>query len=146
MKGSIRLKDIKKSTLTVVFKGNTYEVDLDKELSIDPNLIDSSLSNSPSNYALLCMIRDRLVNKRDSLEKEKDLAYSKAWIYYKESNSRISNEMASHKAEVNPAYQGALKRYMKASMKASKMISLCRAYENRESILRTISANLRNQH
>ena len=34
---------------------------------------------------------------------------------------------------------------MKAEYNASKMISICKAYESRENILRTISANIRVQ-
>lgn len=65
-------------------------------------------------------------------------------FYYKESGN-VNNDAAAHKAENNQAYQGALKRYMKAEYNASKMISICKAYESRENILRTVSANLRKQ-
>ena len=122
----VRLSQIKKNTLKILFQGKTYEIDLDQELMIDENLVNQSL------------------RKRDRLEKAKDQAYSKAWLYYKESGN-INNDAAAHKAENNQAYQGALKRYMKAEYNASKFISICKAYESRENILRTISANLRKQ-
>ena len=138
----VRLSQIKKNTLKILFQGKTYEIDLDQELMIDENLVNQSLRRSPSNYALL--VRDRLIYKRDKLEKAKNQAYSKAWLYYKESGN-INNDAAAHKAENNQAYQGALKRYMKAEYNASKMISICKAYESRENILRTVSANLRKQ-
>lgn len=140
----VSLSQIPKNTLKVMFKGKSYEIDIDRELVIDENLVNQSLRKSPSNYALLVMVRDRLIYKRDKLEKDKDKAYSKAWLYYKESGN-VNNEAASHKAESNPAYQGALKRYMRAEYNANKLISLCKAYESRENILRTISANLRKQ-
>lgn len=140
----VRLSQIKKNTLKILFQGKTYEIDLDQELMIDENLVNQSLRKSPSNYALLVMVRDRLIYKRDKLEKAKDQAYSKAWLYYKESGN-VNNDAADHKAENNQAYQGALKRYMKAEYNASKMISICKAYESRENILRTISANIRVQ-
>lgn len=142
--GIVRLSQIRKNTLRILFQGKTYEIDLDQELMIDENLVNQSLRKSPSNYALLIMVRDRLIYKRDKLEKAKDQAYSKAWLYYKESGN-VNNEAAAHKAENNQAYQGSLKRYMKADYNASKLISICKAYESRENILRTISANLRKQ-
>ena len=83
----VRLSQIKKNTLKILFQGKTYEIDLDQELMIDENLVNKSLRKSPSNYALLVMVRDRLIYKRDKLEKAKDQAYSKAWLYYKESVS-----------------------------------------------------------
>lgn len=139
-----KLSQIPKETLVIRHNGKKYLIDLNEELRIDENVIDSSLRKSPSNYALLVMVRDKLLYERDTLSKEKDIAYSKAWLYYKESGN-MSNETASHKAELNKAYQGCLERYQKAEYKANKLISICRAYENRENILRTISANLRKQ-
>lgn len=140
----VRLSQIKKNTLKILFRGKTYEIDLDQELMIDENLVNQSLRRSPSNYALLVMVRDRLIYKRDKLEKAKDQAYSKAWLYYKESGN-VNNETATHKAESNKAYQGALKRWLRADYEATRIISICKAYENRENILRTISANIRKQ-
>lgn len=139
-----RLSQIPKEILVIHHGKKKYRVDLNEELKIDENIIDGSLRKSPSNYALLVLVRDKLIYERDTLEKEKDQAYSKAWLYYKESGN-LSNEAASHKAEMNKAYQGCLERYQKAEYKANRLISICRAYENRENILRTISANLRKQ-
>ena len=79
----VRLSQIKKNTLKILFQGKTYEIDLDQELMIDENLVNQSLRRSPSNYALLVMVRDRLIYKRDKLEKAKDQAYSKAWLTIK---------------------------------------------------------------
>lgn len=140
-----KLSQIPKEILRIKHNGKVYNIDLNYELRVDENIIDGMLRKSPSNYALLTLVRDKLIYKRDKLEKEKDKAYSKAWLYYKESSSKMSNETASHKAEMNQAYQGCLERYNKASYEANKLISICRAYENRENILRTISANLRKQ-
>lgn len=140
-----KLSQISKNILKITYRGKVYKIDLDKELSIDENMVNQSLRKSPSNYALLTMVRDRLVFKRDKLEKEKDQAYSKAWLYYKESGN-VNNETATHKAESNKAYQGALKRWLRADYEATRIISICKAYENRENILRTISANIRKQY
>lgn len=139
-----KLSQISKNILKITYRGKVYNINLDFELAIDENVVNQSLRKSPSNYALLVMVRDRLIFKRDKLEKAKDQAYSKAWLYYKESGN-VNNETASHKAESNKAYQGALKRWMKVDYEASRMISICKAYENRENILRTISANIRKQ-
>lgn len=143
-KNITKLSQVDKGILKIKYKGRPISIDLNEELRIDENLVNTSLRKSPSNYSLLLMARDKAINKMDVLEKAKDLAYSKAWVYFKES-SNLSNEACAQKAEMNASYQGCLKRYLKAKFKANELISICRAYESRENILRTISANLRKQ-
>ena len=101
----VRLSQIKKNTLKILFQGKTYEIDLDQELMIDENLVNQSLRKSPSNYALLVMVRDRLIYKRDKLEKAKDQAYSKAWLYYKESGN-INNMLQHIKLKITKPIKG----------------------------------------
>lgn len=135
----------KLNILKVTFQGKPLEIDLNKELSINENIINSQLKECPSSYYILCSLRDKYIKKRDDLEREKDYAYSKAWTYYKESNDRWSNDYVSHKANTNAAYTSALERYHKAKDKAQAFITICKAYESRTDILRTLNANLRKQ-
>lgn len=129
--------------LKVKFEGKTLKIDIAKELSIDENLINSQLRESPSSYYILASLRDKYIKERDNLAREKDEAYSAAWVYIKDSNERFNNDYVSHKANINPRYKSIYQRYLKAVDKANKFISLCKAYESREGILRTINANLR---
>ena len=57
---------IKDDILSVVYKGKKIDINITKELSIDENLIDSQLKNQPSNYALLSLLRDDYIKKRDN--------------------------------------------------------------------------------
>lgn len=141
----MQLKDCKSNTLKVRINGKVIEIDLSKELSINEDIIMSQLRNSPSSYSFLMSVRDKYIKIRDSLEREKDIAYSEAYIYYKESADRMTNDMASHKANVNKKYISVYERYLEASNKANKLISACRAFESREKILTSINANLRKQ-
>lgn len=129
--------------LKVKFEGHTLEIDIAKELSINENLMNSQLRESPSSYYILCAIRDRYIKERDALAREKEEAYSLAWLHYKDANDRWNNDYVSHKANTNPKYRSLCERHLKAVEKANRFISICRAYENRENILRTINANLR---
>lgn len=131
--------------MKVKLDGNIIEINLEKELSINENLINTQLKDSPSSYFIFCKLRDKYVRLRDSLERDKDEAYSKAWIFYKNSNERASNEYVSHMANGNKKYCSLYRRYLKAVSKANTFISICKAYESRENILRTISATLRKQ-
>lgn len=131
--------------LKIKFQGKTFEIDVEKELAINENIINSQLKSSPSSYAFLCMVRNYYIKKRDKLEREKDAAYSEAWLYYKSSDSKMNNDMACHKANTNKKYASIYNRWKIIASKADDLISLCKAYENRENILRTISANIRKE-
>lgn len=134
-------KDLK--PLKVKIDGREIIIDISKELSIDENLINTQLRDSPSSYYLLCRVRDKYIKLRDSLSREKDIAYSKVWTYLKDSNERWTNEYVSHKANTNNKYISLYNRYLKACDKANLYISVCKAYEDRTNILRTLNANLR---
>lgn len=140
-----KISEIRDDVISVKYKGKLVTINITKELSIDENIINSQLKNIPSSYAFLCLLRDNLIKKRDTLEREKNIAYSKAWLFYKESDNRLNNDTANHKAMVNPKYLSVEERYLKAVHKANKLISICRAYESRERIIQTLSANIRKQ-
>lgn len=140
-----KISEIRDDVISVKYKGKLVTINITKELSIDENIINSQLKNIPSSYAFLCLLRDNLIKKRDTLEREKNIAYSKAWLFYKESDNRLNNDNANHKAMVNPKYLSIEERYLKAVHKANKLISICRAYESRERIIQTLSANIRKQ-
>ena len=138
--------------LRVKFEGKLIEIDIQKELSINENIINSQLRESPSSYYVLASLRDKYIKERDALAREKEEAYSNAWLYYKDANERWNNEFAgvelqianvSHKANLNKKYSSINERYLKAVEKANKFITICKCYESRENILRTINANLR---
>ena len=140
-----KISEIRDDIISVKYKGKIVTINITKELSIDENIINSQLKNIPSSYAFLCLLRDNLIKKRDTLEREKNIAYSKAWLFYKESDNRLNNDTANHRAMVNPKYLSIEERYLKAVHKANKLISICRAYESRERIIQTLSANIRKQ-
>ena len=140
-----KISEIRDDVISVKYKGKLVTINITKDLSIDENIINSQLKNIPSSYAFLCLLRDNLIKKRDTLEREKNIAYSKAWLFYKESDNRLNNDTANHKAMVNPKYLSIEERYLKAVHKANKLISICRAYESRERIIQTLSANIRKQ-
>lgn len=137
--------EVKLEKIKVVYQGKPLVIDLNKELSIDEALLSSQLKSIPSNYYILCNLRDKYIKRRDELFREKDIAYSEAWVYYKDSNERLNNDYVANKANTNHKYISIYKRYIKAVSKANKFIALCKAYESRENILRTLSANLRKQ-
>ena len=129
--------------LKVKFQGHDLEIDLNKELKINEDIINSQLCDSPSSYYVLCSLRDKYIKERNALEREKDEAYSQLWVYYKDANERWNNDYVTNKVISSKKYSSIYERYLKAEARASQFISLCKAYESRTDILRTINANLR---
>ena len=129
--------------IKVKFEGEVILIDIAKELAINENIMTSQLSESPLNYYLLCRIRDKYIKKRDIIAQERDQAYNQAWTYLKDSNDRWNNDYVTSKAKVNKKYLSLVQKYLRMADKASMFIALCRAYEDRANILRTLNANLR---
>lgn len=142
---TVKINEIKADVLEIKYQGKKVKIDLTKELSINESIINSQLKDFPSNYAFLCLLRDKAIKKRDNLEKEKDRKFSELWIFYKGSDSKMTNDTATHRAIGSKKYQDAENEFLKASYEASRLISICRAYESRERILQTLSANLRKE-
>lgn len=129
--------------LKVKFQGKDLEINLNKELAINEDLINSQLMDSPTSYYILCSLRDKYIKERNALAREKDIAYSNLWIYYKDSNEKWNNDYVTNKVLSSKKYCSIYERYLKIEAKASQFISLCKTYETRMDILRTINANLR---
>lgn len=140
------IKTIKSDILKVKYQGKIIRINITKELSINESIINSQLKDSPSSYAFLCMLKNKYIKERDKLDREKEIAYSEAWLYYKSSDSKMNNDTANHKANTNKKYISIYNKWQKISNIAENLISICRAYENRENILRTISVNLRKEN
>lgn len=139
-----KLSEVDDYTLNINYKGKKYKFNIPQELQIDTNVINTLLKKSPSNYAFISLVRDRYIFERDSLQREKEKSYSEAWVYYKESGN-INNDLAGHKATIHPKYQSICERYDKVNLKTNQLISLCKAFEARDKILQTLSANIRKQ-
>ena len=137
--------DVDISPLKVKYQGKVITIDIQKELTIDRNKLESQLREVPSSYYILCSVRNTYIRRRASLARERDEAYSKAWTYLKDANPTWNNDYVSNKANSNHKYVSLSNKYLKAAEKAAMLIDLCKAYESKEGILRTLSANQRRQ-
>ena len=137
--------DVDISPLKVKYQGKVITIDIQKELTIDRNKLESQLREVPSSYYILCSVRNTYIRRRDALARERDEAYSKAWTYLKDANPTWNNDYVSTKANSNHKYVSLSNKYLKAAEKPAMLIDLCKAYESKEGILRTISANQRRQ-
>jgi hypothetical protein len=142
----MKIKEIKDDKLVIKYQGRLVKVNITEELLINENTINSQLKESPSSYAFLTLLRARAIKDRDKLDREKEIAYSEAYIYYKDSgSSNMTNEKANHKANTSPKYISIYKKWLKACYVVEKLSGVCRSYEGREKIMQTLSANLRKE-
>ena len=139
------MKNIKVKPIKVKFQGKVIKIDIQEELSINENLMNSQLKDSPSSYYILCSIRDKYIKERDALAREKEDTYATQWVYFKDSNERWNNDYVSNKVLSSKKYRSVCERYLEAAAKASEFISICAAYQSRENILRSLNANVRKQ-
>lgn len=100
---------------------------------------------NPSSYSLLCNLRTQAIAKRDILEKDKDLVFSKVYVNVIESNPKATKELANHKANMSTKYQVAYGEYLAAKEYAESIVSICRAFEMRAQLLQTVSSNIRRE-
>lgn len=142
---TVKINEIKDNTLEVKYQGKKVLINITKELEINESTINSQLKDSPSSYAYLCSLRDKAIKKRDKAEKDKNMKFSELWVYYKNSDPKMTNDMATHRATSSKKYQDAEDEFIKASYEANKIISFCKAFESRERLLQTISSNLRKE-
>ena len=140
------IKEVKRDSLKLIYNGEKIKINISKELAINEQTINSQLKEAPSSYAFLLLLRSKALKERDKLERAKELAYSEAYIYYKDSNiSGMTNEKASHKANTNKKYISLYEQWLEACDKANKLNDICKAFESRDRILQTLSANLRKE-
>ena len=57
--------------LKVKFEGKLIEIDIQKELSINENIINSQLRESPSSYYVLASLRDKYIKRKRCSSKGK---------------------------------------------------------------------------
>ena len=64
--------DVDISPLKVKYQGKVITIDIQKELTIDRNKLESQLMEVPSSYYILCSVRNTYIRRRDALARERD--------------------------------------------------------------------------
>lgn len=138
-------KETSLNILEVKIKGKKFNIDLTTELSISETRLNQAIVENPSVFVFLSQLKNEAIAKRDELERQKDIIFSKVYIATIESNPRATKELANHKANVSTKYQVANKEFLAEKERADKLISICRAFEMKAQLLQTLSSNLRKE-
>ena len=128
--------------------GETFKFNLYEELIIDENIINSEIKNQPSIYGFLGLLLVKLNRIRDDAEKEVERIYSDLFAKHKnkiqESTQRPhSDETAKAMVIKSEQYQKALEVFHKAKQDSSVAYTVVKSFEQRYSLIQTLSANLR---
>ena len=94
--------DVDISPIKVKYQGKVITIDIQKELTIDRNRLESQLRDIPSSYFILCSVRNTYIKRRDALARERDEAYSRAWTFLKDANPSWNNDYVSYLEHAKP--------------------------------------------
>lgn len=141
-----KISEVKDDHVNIMYNGKKITIDVTEELRINEQVINSQLKEMPSSYSFLLLLRSNAIKERNLLDRQKDIAYSEAYLFYKDSNSNgMTNEKANHKANTNSKYTSLYEKWLKACNKVSILDDICKSFESRQTIIQTLSANLRKE-
>ena len=134
--------------IKISYGDESFDFNLFKELIIDENKIDSEIKDQPSAYAFLSMLHKKLIRKLKDKEKEAEKKY---WVLFLLHKSQLdettgkpcSNDVAEGKARKNREYQEKLQAYYDAELDCNVIETCVKSFEQRYSLIQTLSANIR---
>ena len=134
--------------ITISYGTETFDFNLFKELVIDENKIDSEIKEQPSAYAFLGMLHKKLIRVMKDKEKEAEKKYWALFLLYKSQTDSatgkpFSNDVAEAKATKNSEYQEKLQAYFDAELNCNIIETCVKSFEQRYSLIQTLSANIR---
>jgi len=134
----------------IAYGGEKISFNLYSETVVDENKINSEIQEQPSVYGFLSMLHKRLIRQAQDMKREMEKTYSEVYIKYKEkiddnTGRPTANELAKEKATASTRYQKSIIAYHAAQHEAD-IIEVCvRTFEQRQSLIQTLSANIRKE-
>jgi len=140
---SSSLMDVK-----ISYGSETFEFNLFKELVVDENKINQEIKDQPSAYAFLSMLHKKLFRISKDKKAQMEKSYARAYMKYKsqldpDTNRLYSKESAKEMATKNPEFNMAIKIYHQAEENYGIIDSCVKSFEQRASLIQTLSANIR---
>lgn len=134
--------------ITVNFGDEKFSFNLFNEVSVDENKINHEIQMQPSTYAFLNMLYKKLV--RVAVDKEKQLLKRRAQLFVKIkseldplTNRPYNNDVAEEMVIKNKAYQKTQEEFLEAQDQVNTLEVCVKAFEQRYSLIQTLSANIR---
>lgn len=146
-------KQITSSSLMQVklkYNGESFRFNLVDELSISPDKINSELKDQPTYYSFLLLLQSKLIVYKEDCERELSKIYARKYIKFSEKKNPLtgrnySDKLAKELAIDSEEYQSAYKKLLGAKNDLGIIQSCVRGFEQRSSLIQTLSANLRKE-
>ena len=134
--------------IKVIHGEEEFSFNLNSEVVIDENRINAEIMDQPSAYAFLGLLHKKLIRVTLDKKREMEKTYSSKYIEYKgmteESTGRpTANELAKEKAIASGTYQRSIKDYHRAKHEMEILETCVSSFEQRTSLIQTLSANIR---
>lgn len=134
--------------LKVKYGGEEFVIDLAKEVRIRESLLNKEALIQPSNYAFIAILHKKiaaLASKQETLCKR---LYSKAYLKWRQKKNDSTgrpypDDFCKEKAILDKDYQSAEDHLNNLREKESLLWVAVKAFEQRQSLIQTISANER---
>lgn len=147
-------KSSKLMNLALEFNGEKIKFNLYKELAIKKASITNEAIEQSQSYGFLVMLLKRLIKKVNDLEVEQEKIFSERFIYYLTSTKSSyykaqgrypAQDTSKHLATKDELYYQACLKLNQAKEKKDLIESAVKAFEQRASMIQTISANERKE-
>lgn len=124
------------------------------ELKIDVDRLNPQIQRQPALYSFLSVLHKRYISLAKTLEKEKKRVWAERFIYYltstnckyyKKMGFHPSQKIAESLVEVDELYQKSIRDLIKAEESQDILETCVKSFEQRASMLQTLSANERNE-
>lgn len=121
---------------------------LHKELIISERQINNEITEQPSHYAFLSLLLNKLETIKSQKESDLNKIRAKKFIKYKnkidpKTNRPYNNDIAESKTIIDPEYLSTEKAFIKAKEDWSTIKSCVEAFNQRASLIQSLSANIR---
>lgn len=128
--------------------GEKFRFNLFEELQISEDRLNYEAMDQPSSYAFLGTLHRKLISVVEDRKMTMDKAWSSAYIEAKQSPNPdtgrpYSDDMAKAMASVSKEYLSSQSVYLESKFKAGILETCVNAFEQRVSLIQTISANNR---
>lgn len=132
------------------YNGETFKFNLYEELSINPEKINHELKEQPSYYSFLLLLQSKLLVLKEDKEREMEKAYAKEYSNLAvkinpQTNRVFSDKLAKELSIATERYQKANIEYLTAKNDYGIIQSAVKGFEQRFSLIQTLSANLRRE-
>lgn len=131
------------NSITLLHAGEPITFNLAVELAINRHNLNRDLENQPQIYGFLCNILAELNRAKAETEVDKKRLYGKLFIKYKDNG--LSDKNAASQVESKSEYVKLSHKLARIKYETELVDSCVRAFEQRASLIQTLSANLRKE-